>query len=62
MHPNQTIQLTLNAFVRHGRHGDQDGQAKQVRWPARKPVEGSWMRVESLAKLAPASGSCALTR
>jgi hypothetical protein len=62
MHPKHMIQLTANTFARHGRHGDQDGQAQQVRRPARKLVEGSWMRVESLPKLAPASGSCALTR
>jgi hypothetical protein len=38
MHPNHMIQLTLNAFARHGRHGDQDGQAEQVRRPSRRPA------------------------
>jgi hypothetical protein len=38
MHPKHMIQLTANTFAGHGRHGDQDGQAEQVRRPSRRPA------------------------
>jgi hypothetical protein len=30
---NKALQPTPKAFVRRGRHSDQDGQAEQARWP-----------------------------